>query len=67
MGPRAEDGGSSAVTADSYDGGSIQCVDVTSALPGSVREGDVDGGAKVIPKLQDHLIVVLVGGQRVIG
>ena len=53
------------MTTNPHDGGAVQHVDVTGALPSSVRERDVDGGAKVISALQTHFVVVLVGSQRV--
>ena len=53
------------MTTSPNNGGAIQSVDVTSALPSSVRESDVDSGTEVIPELQDHLVVMLVSSQRV--
>ena len=53
------------MTTSPNNGGAIQSIDVAGALPSSVRESDVDSGTEVIPKLQNHLVVVLVSRQRV--
>ena len=65
MRTRAVDGGTGAVTTSPNNGGATQSVDLSGALPIGVRESDVDGGAKVISKLQDHFVVVQVSRQGV--